>query len=242
MGLSLDNGLTLQASVGDQSAALIASVGTDESVALANLGTGCFVVRNSNKDQPSDYLRTLVYQDEQRHLALEGTLNSIAAALAPYPFTEVHYDDLAKLDIYALAEPSGLGAPYFNKHLGMQFSTTIAETTPHEIAALLLEAVIFRVARIIEEMHRDQPLARIYLSGGLANLDELQQGIAQCVPCEVYRLNQSESSLLGIAMLASDQVPGSMSDMEIISVTNGNSKLVGKFIGWKRWLDGLLKG
>lgn len=241
MGLTLDNGLILQASVGDQSAALIASVGTDEGAALANLGTGCFVLRNNNKDQPSDYLRSLVYQDEQRHLALEGTLNSIAAALAPYPVAEVHYDDLAKLDIYALAEPSGLGAPYFNKRLGLQFSASVEQIPPQEIAALLLEAVIFRVARIVEEMHCDQPLARICLSGGLSNLDALQQGIAQCVPCVVYRLNQSESSLLGTAMLASDQVLGGLSDTELISVTNRNSKLVWKFIGWKRWLDGLLK-
>ena len=241
MQLSLDSGLTLQASVGDQSAALIASVGTDESVALANLGTGCFVVRNSNKDQPSDYLRTLVYLDKQRHLALEGTLNSIAAALAPYPVAKVRYTDLAKLDIYALAEPSGLGAPYFNKRLGMQFSASVAEATPQEIAALLLEAVIFRVARIIEDMHRDQPLARIYLSGGLVNLDALQQGIAQCVPCEVYSLNQSESSLLGAAMLASDQQTHSARDATKITIAITNEKLLAKFRSWKNWLDELLQ-
>ena len=240
MRLSLDNGLTLQASVGDQSAALIASVGTDESVALANLGTGCFVVRNRNKDQPSDYLRTLVYQDKQRHLALEGTLNSIAAALAPYPVAAVKYADLAKLDIYALAEPSGLGSPYFNKRLGMQFSASVAELTPQEIAALLLEAVIFRVTRIIEDMHRDQPLEQIYLSGGLANLASLQQGISQCVPCKVYGLEQNESSLLGAAILAAGIQADSLHKVREITVAVGNPKLLAKFQHWKIWLDELI--
>ncbi len=45
MNLRLDNGLILQASVGDQSAALIASVSENQDEALVNLGTGCFVVR-----------------------------------------------------------------------------------------------------------------------------------------------------------------------------------------------------
>ena len=240
MGLNLDNGLTLQASVGDQSAALIASVGTDESVALANLGTGCFVVRNSNKDRPSDYLRTLIYLDEQLHLALEGTLNSIAAALAPYPVAAVRFADLAKLDIYALAEPSGLGAPYFRKNLGLQFSAPIEQFAQSDIAALLLEAVIFRIARILEDLHRDQPLARIYLSGGLANLETLQQGISQCVPCKVYGLEQNESSLLGAAILAAGIQTDSLRKAREITVTVGNPKLLAKFQHWKDWLDGLL--
>lgn len=242
MNLALENGLILQASVGDQSAALLASVATDERVALANLGTGCFVVRHTQNDTLPNYLRTLVYQDTQCHLAVEGTLNSVAAALAPYPVEKVHLDDLAQREIYALAEPSGLGAPYFNKRLGLQFSASVSAATPQDIASLLLEAVIFRVARIVEDLHRDSPLARVCLSGGLANLDVLQQGIAQCVPCEVYRLEQNESSLLGAALLASDGVSGNLSAMKIISVTNRNSKLVGKFIGWKSWLDGLLNG
>jgi len=240
MNLVLENGLILQASVGDQSAALLASVATDEGVALANLGTGCFVVRYTQSDTLPNYLRTLVYQDTHCHLAVEGTLNSVAAALAPYPVAEVHYDDLAKLDIYALAEPAGLGAPYFNQRLGLQFSASVAAATPQDIAALLLEAVIFRVARIIEDLHRDAPLARVYLSGGLANLETLQQGIAQCVACEVYRLEQNESSLLGATMLAANLTPTSLHTAQQIRVRQTNQPLAEKFIRWKHWLDDLL--
>ncbi|MDO8812399.1 MAG: FGGY family carbohydrate kinase, partial [Gallionella sp.] len=95
--LQLDNGLILQASVGDQSAALIASVSEDRAEALVNLGTGCFVVRylpdeNLLAENPAldGYLRTLVYQGsaQHTHFAIEGTLHAIAAALAPYPVSE----------------------------------------------------------------------------------------------------------------------------------------------------------
>lgn len=243
MALALDNGLTLQASAGDQSAALIASVQAGSAEALANLGTGCFVVRYAahSKTHHDGYLNTLVFQDTHTHLAYEGTLNSIAAALAPYPVERCRFQDLARHEIFCLAEPSGLGAPYFKNNLGLQFSQSVAHLSQQDIAALLLEAVIFRVARILEDLHRNSPLARVYLSGGLANLTSLQQGIAQCAPCEVYRLEQSESSLLGAAMLAANLQPGSLRDAHRITLAIKNKKLVEKFQCWKNWLDDLLQ-
>jgi hypothetical protein len=57
----------------------------------------------------------------------------------------------------------------------------------------------------------------------------------------VYRLDQSESSLLGAAMLAANLQPGSLRDVHKITVTIENQKLVGKFQRWKIWLDELLR-
>ncbi|MDE2118761.1 MAG: carbohydrate kinase, partial [Betaproteobacteria bacterium] len=160
--LQLNNGLILQASVGDQSAALIASVSEDQKEALVNLGTGCFVVRYlpDEKSALDGYLHTLVYQDsaQHAHLAIEGTLNSIAAALAPYPVAECRIDNLFSGDIFCLAEPSGLGAPFFRNDLGIRFSQSVGHLTQQRIAALLLEAVVFRVARILEDFHRESAI------------------------------------------------------------------------------------
>lgn len=87
--LLLKNGLTLQASVGDQSAALIASLTDSCNGALVNLGTGGFVIRSLKSSEPAfgGYLQTLVFQNRNQpaQFAIEGTLNSIAAALASYP-------------------------------------------------------------------------------------------------------------------------------------------------------------
>jgi glycerol kinase len=153
MDIRLDNGLVLQATVADQSAALFASVREDEAEALVNLGTGCFVVRYlpEGKKASNGYLQTLVYQDSAQHVhfAVEGTLNSIAAAFAPYPVDECIVADLAADGIYCLAEPSGLGAPYFRGDIGIRFSRPVEHLSQRRIAALLLEAVIFRVGRII---------------------------------------------------------------------------------------------
>lgn len=244
LSVQLDNGLILNASVGDQSAALIASVRQDQAEALANLGTGCFVVRYLPKMGASwkGYLQTLVYQDsaQHAHFAIEGTLNSIAAALAPYPVGECRTEDLAADDIFCVAEPSGLGAPYFRKEFGIRFSQPVDHLSQRRIATLLLEAIIFRVVRILEEFHRESALERVYLSGGLSELTCLQQGIALCLPFEVYRLVQGESSLQGVALLAADRVPVCDKMGVRVGVVGNANALLEKYRRWKRWLDELL--
>lgn len=249
LNLQLDNGLTLQACVGDQSAALIASVSEDREEALANLGTGCFVVRylpddyfSAEKPALDGYLHTLVYQDgaQHAHFAIEGTLNSIAAALAPYPVGDCRIEDLAADDIHCLAEPSGLGAPYFRDNLGIRFSRPVDQLTQRKVAGLLLEAVIFRIARILEDFHRASPLKRVYLAGGLSELTCLQQGIARCVPFAVYRLGQAESSLRGAALLAAGMTPAHNRESEKVEICGNSAALLEKYRRWKEWLDELL--
>jgi len=260
LDIPLTNGLTLTASVADQSAALIASVLEDRAEVLVNLGTGCFVVRyltenNLNQAALPGYLLMQVYQDGRLHphFAVEGTLNSIAAALAPYPVDECRTEDLAADDIFCLAEPSGLGAPYFancrfaacypdplHTNLGVQFSRPVEHLSQRGIAVLLLEAIIFRVARILEDFHREFPIERVYLSGGLSELTCLQQGVARCVPFDVYQLRQSESSLQGAALLAAGMTLASCRESEKISSTHDASALLEKYRHWKAWLDDLL--
>jgi glycerol kinase len=244
MQLQLNNRLTLQASLGDQSAALYASAGDRCVDVLVNLGTGGFVVRNLAEAAaaPTGYLRTLLFQDSNRqvHTGCEGTLNSIAAALAPYPIAECRSEELAALDIFCIAEPSGIGAPYFRADLGLHFSQAVGELSPHQIATLLLEAIIFRIARILEDFDRISAIKRVYLSGGLSGISCLQQGIARCVPFDVLRLQQQESSLLGAALLASGKTVDASSGAEKITVVCHDPALAQKYQRWKSWFDALL--
>ena len=263
--LQLDNGLTLRASVSDQSAALVASIAAGQPEALVNLGTGGFVIRYlpHGRKAPDGYLRTLVWQDSARqaHFASEGTLNSIAAALAPYAVDTCRAEDLARDDIFCLAEPSGLGAPYFRGDLGLSFSdettshstwlpnngSQVAGYAPvdrlpsHRVAALLLEGIIFRVARILEDLHREFGIERVYLSGGLSGLPCLQQGIARCVPfAATYRLTQPDTSLTGAARLAAGVPLADGRCAEEIDISQHVPGLPEKYARWKVWLDGLL--
>ena len=244
MNIRLDNGLVLRACFGDQSAALFASVSEDRAEALVNLGTGCFVVRHlpDGMEASKGYLQTLVYQGNDRHVhfAIEGTLNSIAAALAPYPVDEVGFEDLAKDNIYCLAEPSGIGAPYFRRDIGIRYSEPVEHLSGRRIAALLLEAVIFRVMHILEDMQREKAIERVWLSGGLSALPGLQQGIASCVPFDVFRLRYSESSLQGAALLAAGMASATSREGARVELAGDARALVEKYRGWKVWLDEML--
>jgi len=237
--------LTLQVSVADQSAALIASLADSHTGALVNLGTGGFVIRYLTRDEPAfdGYLQTLVYQDidSQTEFAIEGTINSIASALAPYPVNDCRNEDLASNNILCLAEPSGLGAPYFRKDWGVYFSQSVSDLSTQQITALMLEAVIFRVARILEDFHHHSPLSRAYLSGGLSELPCLQQGIAQCVTFPVFHLQQKDASLQGAALLTSGLKINHRQQARKIAIQCGNNALSEKFRHWKNWLDALLK-
>jgi len=243
--LPLNNGLTLMASVADQSAALVASIAIGSSDALVNLGTGGFVIRHlpDGHATPEGYLLTLLWQDGdgQAHFACEGTLNSIAAALTPYPEADCRAEELARDGIFCLAEPSGLGAPYFRKDIGLIFSASVEGLPPQRIAALLLEGIVFRVARMLEDMHREFGVERVYLSGGLSNLECLQQGIARCAPfADVYLLPQAEAGLVGAARLAAGMPSVVEHGVEKIAIIRAPSKLSEKYARWKVWLDGLL--
>lgn len=243
LNLPLNQGLTLQASLGDQSAALLASVGDSRSTVLVNLGTGGFVVRYLAEDvAPEGYLHTLIYQggDLKTHIAIEGTLNSLAAALAPYPIGECRIEDLAANDILCITEPGGLGAPYFHSDPCIHFSEPIEHLAPHQIACLLLEGIVFRVARILEDFDCASTIEHIYLTGGLSELISLQQGIAQCAPCAVYRLPQKDSSLQGAALLASGILPTSHREAEKIKIIRNDQALTEKYRLWKQWFDGVL--
>lgn len=246
LNLQLNNGLTLQASLSDQSAALLASIAEGRPQALVNLGTGGFVIRYlpHGGNPPDGYLRTLVWQDSggQAHFAAEGTINSIAVALAPYKIDACRAEDLAQDDIFCLAEPSGLGAPYFRRDMGLSFSAPVDRLPPQRVATLLLEGIIFRVARILEELHHESGIERVYLSGGLSGLPCLQQGIARCAPfAATCRLPQADASLAGAAQLATGMPATETRHAEKVDASRAGPGLAEKYARWKIWLDGLLR-
>lgn len=242
--IQLDNGLCLQACVGDQSAALWHGITPGHREAMVNLGTGGFVAAYCPQQQgvPAGYLQTLVCQDarQQVHVACEGTLNSIAAVLAAYPVESCSPEELGSDDIYCVAEPSGLGAPYFRRDIGLRFSASIDHLDARRIALLLQESIIFRVARIFEDFQRELDVNSVYLSGGLSNLSCLQQGIASLVPV-TYRLSQSDAGLMGAAQLASGADAGGFRQARRLGGSGAQARLRQKFEGWKLWLDALLE-
>ena len=244
LDLGLGNGLTLNSSMADQSAALVATLDAGRAEAMVNLGTGGFVAcyLPEGRHAPDGYLQTLVWQERGGlvHSACEGTLNSISAALSPYRTQDCAAGELGNDDIHCLAEPSGLGAPYFRGDLGITFSAPVGDLPPRRIALLLQEGIIFRVARILEDMHREFGIERAFLSGGLSRRPCLQQGIARCAPCDCFRLSGADAGLAGAALAASGGAGGAATGAEKIELSPDTARLPEKYARWKDWMDGLL--
>jgi glycerol kinase len=247
LNLTLKNGCTLQASIADQSAALIASIRPDNAEALVNLGTGGFVIRYRPEPSPSPpegYLETLVYEDSalKTHTAVEGTINSIAAALAPYSYQDCRLENLAEsAQLFCICEPSGVGAPYFRETAGIVFSAPVAHLDERQIACLLLEGIIFRVTRMLDDFRHCHGIDRVYLSGGLSEVPALQQGVAACSSLEVHSLLQKDASLLGAAVLAADLPPAHARKSAKVSLTADAGPLRNKYQQWKIWFDTFIK-
>ncbi|OQK16169.1 hypothetical protein AU255_13785 [Methyloprofundus sedimenti] len=241
--LPLNNGAVLRASVADQSAALLASIRNDGSEVLVNLGTGGFVIRYQpeySHTDSSNYLNTLVYQDSDKELymAVEGTLNSITVALSSYPYADCKIADLAEItDIYCLAEPSGIGAPFFRADIGLEFSQATDQLTRQQIAALLLEAIIFRITLILEDYQRQAEISRVYLSGGLSVSPCIQQGIALCSPAPIFKLLQQHSGLIGVLILTDNLVPACGRQSAPVLMADKHCPLIEKYQRWKHWFS-----
>lgn len=237
--LPLFSGCSLNASIADQSAAVLASIPVDKSSALVNLGTGGFVICYG-EEKNNGYLRSLVYQDQHlnNYFATEGTLNSIAAALQPYPFQHCQIKQLAQFPtLFCSPEPSGIGAPYFQPQSGLVFSAAVVNLNPEQIACLLLEGIIFRVARILEDFRQLSGIRRVYLAGGLSTLDLLQQGLAVCSGVEIFYLQQKESSLQGAALLATETTDFGIPLASKVAVKSDIEALKHKYQRWKSWFD-----
>lgn len=235
---------SLQASLADQSAAVIAGIRPGSRDALINLGTGGFVVclpaAGFKTQQTTGYLHTLICQapDAEPLYAVEGTLNSITAALAPYPFKDCDTADLGLVDaIFCIPEPSGLGAPYFLGSTGVIFSEPVTHLNRRQVAGLLLEGIIFRVTRILEDFQQLYGINRALLAGGLTSLPCIRQGIAACSPVPLALLLQHEASLLGAALLAGGLI--SSFDRTVAKIKTGHDShiLKNKYLRWKRWFD-----
>ncbi len=246
LSVPLIQGVELKASLADQSSAMLCSVSQFDGEVLVNLGTGGFIgclIDSATFDLQNGYLHTLIYRDrlQRNYFAIEATLNSIAGALAPHPFRDCSFSDLAELDdYYCISEPSGIGAPYFRNDIALTYSKPVENLSRKQIACLLLEGIIFRVAYTINEINKMFGLKRIVLSGGLSRLDTLQQGITICSPLDVYVLDEAESSLTGVARLAANQTVFSESERKKIEKREELTRILKKYYGWCIWFNDLL--
>lgn len=209
-----DYKIPFSASARDQGASLFARGLPEREACYINIGTGAFIQRVSeNLQAPAGLLVSPLWLPKEaagkKCYAWEATVNGAASALQ-YLQGEtglaITPDDIKRAlalnpvqDCYLRNAIGGLSAPYWRTDLQTGFSENLS---PDEKILAWLESVIFQIVVNVQLMSALGAAQKIYISGGLSNADALCQKIADLCHTPVYRSDNSDATLQGIACMA----------------------------------------
>jgi glycerol kinase len=210
--------LPIRGVAGDQQAALVGQACFDVGDVKSTYGTGGFLVLNTGaelKRSKSRLLGTIAYQiGGKRTYALEGSILS-AGSTIQWLRDELkiirdgaHAGELAAsvpdtAGVHLVPAFVGLGAPHWDSNargaiLGLTRGTRIAH-----IARAALESAAFQTAELVEAMAKDGVAPkRLRVDGGMARNDWFLQFMTDVLGVEVVRPKNTETTVLGAAILA----------------------------------------
>lgn len=209
------NNIPLTTVVGDQNAALHAFPKLHRHQALVNIGTGAFILSPvSNNESIPKLLKTLSHSHaNSSHFIHEGTVNGAGAALSWQQQNDIHNN--LDSDIFSqlphwlkqVKQPplfintiAGLGSPWWCSHAGdAEFLCKTHADQAHCYTAII-ESIIFLIVKNIQQLNIVPE--NVFISGGLSQLDDLCQKLADVSQIKITRFNSMETTARGCAWLA----------------------------------------
>lgn len=210
--------IPIRSAVGDQQGALVGQACFRAGEVKSTYGTGAFLVLNTGAElrrSSNRLLSTVAYQiGGQATYALEGSILSAGSTIQwlrdqlRVIRDGAHAGELAQTvadtgGVYLVPAFVGLGAPYWDPDaraaiLGLSRGSEIAH-----IARAALESVAFQTAELLEAMAADGAApAELRVDGGMARNDWFLQTLADVTGVAVRRPANTETTVLGAAMLA----------------------------------------
>jgi glycerol kinase len=179
---------------------------------VVNIGTGAFILLPTGRTGKQSPVLLSGLCSSGKHWGeyiLEGTVNGAGVALdwAAQRFGIPDMIPLLSAGLGDKEEPplfintvGGLGSPWWQQgpdpHL-------VGEGGPRQKAAAVGESILFLLNANLEIMEKTNPgVRRIQVSGNLARLDGICQGMADLTLRPVYRPAETEATARGIAWLA----------------------------------------
>lgn len=201
--------------LGDQNAvpSLFGNAGSD--TAFINMGTGAFLLRPvqgaiTAAMEASPFQISLLPGggvDGRAAYALEGSIHGAGSALDWLAWQEAHELPFEHFDavLEAITEPplflntiDGLGSPWWQSGPEPRFlSNAIGDFQPR--LAGVLESVVFLARANIDMLSQlGDPVERVVIAGGLSASDAFCQRLADCLGCELHRLQGGEATITGL--------------------------------------------
>ncbi len=240
--IPLNIGGAVTAAIADQAAALITVAGESPDTLLVNLGTGGFVLYSTgNKfDTRQGYLAGpyLNKNDQETIYAIEGTINGIGNALIGLEKEQVVLSEQdPAADLFCLPDTPGIGSPYWLTEISAVFSVPEQDLKDNDRKRVIMEGIIFRVTQIINDLCKKSFPPQIYLSGGLAEIEFIAQGLASCLEYPVVRLKNNEATLLGAVRAAVNKLASTIQIKDELYPQPEGRYLKKKYLRWEKWFQ-----
>lgn len=204
--------------MGDQQAALVGQACLQSGMAKSTYGTGCFVMLNTGAQAvPSTHrlLTTVAYRlNGQPTYALEGSIFMAGATIQwirdglQLISSAGESQQLAERtgyhnSVYMVPAFTGLGAPYWDPEArGAIFGLT-RDTGIKEIVTAGLQSVCYQTHDLLHAMQQDGVRPEtLRVDGGMVVNDWLMQFLADVLNVSIERPKLSETTALGVALLA----------------------------------------
>jgi len=203
---------------GDQQAAAFGQCCFEPGMAKSTYGTGCFLLLNTgDKALKSEnrLLSTVAYRlNGKVTYALEGSIFMAGATMQWLRDGLKLFHDAAETEVLALQSDkntqvmfvpafTGLGAPYWDANArGAIFGLT-RDTGIKELVSAALLSVCYQTRDLQKAMQADGVRPdTLRVDGGMARNDYVLQNLADLLGCRVDRPRVTETTALGVALLA----------------------------------------
>ncbi|MFB6263539.1 MAG: glycerol kinase GlpK [Bradymonadaceae bacterium] len=215
----LADGTPVCGMAGDQQAALFGQACFEERAAKCTFGTGAFLLMNTGNDPVLSEHRMLTTAGwrigGETTYALEGSV-FVAGAMVHWLRDGLELiDSIPEIEelartvessegVVAVPSLSGLGAPHWDSEArGVLWGLTRGTEAGH-IARAALEGIALQNVDVLSAMESDfgGPVAELKVDGGAARNDLLMQMQADFLDCRIVRPENTETTVLGAALLA----------------------------------------
>ena len=214
--------IPISAVLGDQQAAAVGQACFEKGSVKSTYGTGAFAIMNTGNKKilsKNKLLTTICYRiDNKTTYALEGSIFTAGAGVqwlrdklklidSAYDTEKIARSKIDNNNVYIVPAFNGLGAPYWNANARGTISGITRNTDWKNIVRAVLESVAYQSYDLFRAMNNDGlKLKIVKIDGGMVSNNWFAQFLSDILGVKVIRPTISETTALGVALIAGYQI------------------------------------
>jgi glycerol kinase len=214
--------IPINAVLGDQQAAAVGQACFDKGSVKCTYGTGAFIMMNTGNKKilsKNKLLTTICYRIKNKNTyALEGSIFIAGAGVQwlrdkiklinnAYETEKIVKSKTSNGGIYIVPAFTGLGAPYWNANARGTISGITRDTDWKDVVRAVIESVAYQSYDLFRAMNNDGLKPKIIkIDGGMASNNWFAQFLSDILDIKVIRPAISETTALGVALIAGYQI------------------------------------